>query len=182
VPTFSSSPSEKSGFHDNLIVGPVLHHNPASTQIDQAVVGIWTANLLDSVVTGSIWDGEAPPYTPFPYCVFYPISTVPRRWASGSYKGFFSEYQDVLFQLSVYLKEDGLNDPKMQVGRIIDQLKGVYDNAQLQFDINTGYSLMCRRTNEHICRAPGYAGDGIYQGDLTYKVVRHNDVAKQGGN
>jgi hypothetical protein len=154
----------------------------SSTQVDKAIVGLWTDNLLDSIVAGSIWDGEAPANTPFPYAVFSPVSTASRRWSSGSYSGYFGEFQDVVFQICVYVKEDGVNDPKDQCGLIIDQLKSIYDDAQLEFDTNTGYSLLCRRTGEHICRAPGYAGDGIYQGMLTYKVNRRNDVVKQGNN
>lgn len=141
--------------------------------VDSAIVALWDANSLDAVFAGGLWDTEAPPRTPFPYVVFSQVSDMADVFTSGGIKNSRrGKIMELLFQMDIFLKENGIDDPKQQMGQYMGMLRPILENAQ-QMPLANGFQILLRHVSDLVIRE----SSGIYHGVLTFKFRQKIDVA-----
>ena len=81
---------------------------------------------LYTAVGGRIYKGRAPETTVYPYVVFFVVTDVPG-------KTFTEDYEDVLFQFSLFSSTSGTTE----VENMFTYLKALYDECSLTITGNT---------------------------------------------
>jgi hypothetical protein len=140
--------------------------------VDVGLMAVWDANNLNVLVPGGVWDGDAPPRTPYPYAIFNELTDLATNFTSGggpnAVRGKIMEER---FTITIYTKEDGVNDPKLLCGQLVDAIRPIYENAG-KIELTSGQQLLLRHVGDLVHRV----SSGIYRGVITFRFRSKHDV------
>lgn len=134
----------------------------------QALITRWNAQNLDDLFPGGIWFGEAEPGVDWPYAVFVGAGNGDGTLVEGT------EFRDHLIQISLYFKSDGLTDPVITFGGILDTVVSKLFQAPLSIS-GSGQVLYCRRTREDIRKDPENRQVWIAEADFKIRRTQAYD-------
>lgn len=135
-----------------------------STRIYEAIVTAWNASALPSTFIGGLWFGEAKRATNYPYVVMTSLGNATKGWTSHT------EIRNEPVQFSIYVREDGANDPVLTVGSLLRSLESFIKNNSFSISSSDGHTLSARRTSDDIRKDPHT--DKVWIGQLDVMFLR----------
>jgi hypothetical protein len=135
----------------------------------------WDADAMVATFLGGLWWGKAPEDTLWPYVVLLDMGNALRFGTSGDEDGQ-AEFRSHVFQASIFMKEDGANDPVVQVGALMRSFDTFMqaNNSTLFSSATEGsiYGVSC--TDQRIIAADD---DRVWQGQLDYEANRVRKIS-----
>jgi hypothetical protein len=141
-----------------------------------AIVTEWDGDSLGSTFTGGLWFGTVPEGTSWPYVVITDLGNALRFMTSGDESNEV-EFRAHAFQMSIFWKEDGVNDPVVQVGSLMRTLDSTMqsNNRTLTVPSDEGSIYDVRCTRQEIIEAD--EDDRVWQGQLDYSASRQRRIS-----
>lgn len=149
--------------------------------IERAIVALWDTAGIDDFFEED-WttteqseffplnSDEAPPKTPFPFCVFVVSQPLTTGRSSGP-GATFREYRETPLEFSVQAKDRGTMPAKLTAGILAEKIMSVFgghpEDAPQSMELTHGGVLLCQYQNDHGMKT----SESEYQWLVNYKIV-----------